>query len=238
MSFRFPGADNRTTVLGATGSGKSTCGLWILSNQRLDKRPWVVIDFKREQIFDEIGFPPVQQIALSDKPPRKPGLYLVSPIPGDDARLEAFLWKLWHRENIGLYVDEAALMPDGSEAFAAILQQGRSKRIPVIACSQRPVGVARGLFTEASYFAVYRMTDKRDYRIVEGFVPIDLETQRLDMPDYHWFWYDVAANETLAMSPVPHGSEIAASLTSAIPYQPSGWHPFSWTSRPTGRSAA
>jgi len=32
--FRWSGGDQRTTILGATGSGKSTCGLWMLAHQR------------------------------------------------------------------------------------------------------------------------------------------------------------------------------------------------------------
>ncbi|PWT78036.1 MAG: hypothetical protein C5B60_01775 [Chloroflexi bacterium] len=230
-SFRFPGGDARTTVLGRTGSGKSTCGLWLLSHQRLDKRPWVCIDFKREIIFDQVGFPPIQQIRLADKLPKRPGLYLVSPRPGQEVALEAFLWRLWQRENIGVYVDEAALMPDG-DAFPALLQQGRSKRIPVIACSQRPVSVARGLFSEANFFAVYHMVDKRDYRIVEGFAPAELSRP---LPAFAWYWYDVQRDSLLAMAPVPRPEVVADGLRERIPYRANDWHPFRWTSRPTGR---
>lgn len=231
MAFRFPGGDARTTVLGATGSGKSTCGLWLLSYQRFDKRPWITLDFKREIIFDYVGFPPIQQLTLADRIPRKPGLYLASPRPGQDGLLENFLWRLWSAGNVGLYIDEAALMPDG-DAFPAILQQGRSKRIPVIACSQRPVGVARGLFSEANFFCVYRMVDRRDYKTVEGFVPADIGNP---LPRYAWHWYDVANHELLAMSAVPDPQTVAARLHKAIPFRANDWHPFRWTSRTTGR---
>lgn len=232
MPFRFPGGDARTTIIGATGSGKSTCGLWMLSHQRFERRPWVALDFKREEIFDAVGFPPIKHISLDDPAPKKPGLYLVSPIPGQADRLEAFLWRVWTRENIGLYVDEAALMPDG-DAFPAILQQGRSKRIPVIACSQRPVGVARGLFSEASFICVYSVVDRRDYKIIEGFAPISFTHV---LPRYHWHWYDVARHQQLAMTPVPPPQHIAAALADRVPSRPSGWHPFTWTARPSGRS--
>jgi len=231
MPFRFPGGDARTTVLGATGSGKSTCGLWLLSYQRFDKRPWIALDFKREIIFDHVGFPPIQQLTLADRIPRKPGLYLASPRPGQDGYLENFLWRVWSAGNVGLFIDEAALMPDG-DAFPAILQQGRSKRIPVIACSQRPVGVARGLFSEANFFCVYRMVDRRDYKTVEGFVPADIGQP---LPRYAWHWYDVADHELLAMSAVPDPGAVAGRLREAIPYRANDWHPFRWTSRVTGR---
>lgn len=229
--FRFPGGDSRTCCIGATGSGKTTCGAWLLAHQRFDKRPWIIVDFKRESLFDMIGIPPIQQIGLSSVP-KRPGLYLVSPRPDQDDDLEAWLWKVWHRENVGLFVDEATLMPD-KDAFRAILQQGRSKRIPLIACTQRPVDVKRGLFSEASYFCIYRMADKRDYRTVEGFVPADLS---LPMPPYHWHWYDVQRNTLLHMGPVPRPRDVADLARARIPHVET-WHPFGWTSQTTGRPA-
>jgi hypothetical protein len=231
--FRFPGGDARTTIIGATGSGKSTCGIWMLSAQRFDKRPWIAIDPKREEIFDAVGFPPIRPLGLNDPLPTKRGLYLVSPVPGQEDALEAFLWRIWRHENIGVYVDEAALMPDGS-AFRAILQQGRSRRIPCIACTQRPVSVARGLFSEANFVCVYRMVDRRDYKVVEGFVPGDLSAP---LPRHCWRWYDRENHTLLNMAPVPPPATIAAELNRKIPYTPSAWHPFAWTGRPTGRAA-
>lgn len=230
--FRFPGGDARTTVIGATGSGKTTCGLWLLAHQRFDKRPWICFDFKMEAIFDRIGLPPIEEWSLKNKPPRQKGLYLTSPLPGGDGdeQVEEFLWKVFEKGNIGLYVDEASLMP-ASGAFQAILQQGRSKRIPVIACTQRPVNVQRPVFSEASYYCVYRMADKRDYKIIEGFVPADLSQP---MRPYHWRWFDVSTNRLLTMAPVPAPAAVADELRQALPVRES-FHPFSWTSRPTGR---
>lgn len=230
-SFRLPGGDSRTTVIGATGSGKTTCGLWLLSRQRFDKRPWLVVDFKSEAVFDAVGFPPIEEWSLSSRPPRQKGLYLVSPRPDQDEQLEDFLWHVFERGNLGLYVDEASLMPGPRGAFQAILQQGRSKRIPVISCTQRPVSVERPVFSEASYFCVYRLTDKRDYKTVEGFVPDDLSAP---LRPYHWRWYDVAHHTLLTMAPVPPPAIVADELRAAAPHRES-WHPFAWTSRPTGR---
>lgn len=227
--FRLPGGDDRTTVIGATGSGKSTCGIWLLAHQRFDVRPWLIIDFKREIIFDQIGFPPIQ--ALHWKLPHKKarGVYLVQPIPGQEEQVEAFLWAIWRRGNIGVFVDEASLMPPASDAFRAILQQGRSKRIPVIACTQRPVNVARPLFSEASFFCCYRMADKRDYKTVEGFVPADLEQP---LPRHWWRWYDVAENVLLTMKPVPPPEQVAELARTNMPAYV---HPFPWLT--SGRQA-
>lgn len=229
MTFRFPGGDSRTTVIGASGSGKTTCGVWLLSHMRFDRRPWVVIDTKREPIFDMVGMPPIRQLDVTDRPPRKPGtLWLISPRPDQDEQLERFLWRVWERENIGLFIDEASLMPDGT-AFRAILQQGRSKHVPVIACTQRPVDVKRALFSEASYFCIYRMADKRDYRTVEGFVPANLSEAQ---PPFFWRWYDVNRNQLLTMRPVPKPADVATQLRQALPLT---LQPFAWTTPAPGR---
>lgn len=233
--FRFPPGDARTTVLGQTGTGKTVCGLWLLAHQRLDRRPWVIIDFKYEGLFDQIGVPPLQSLALDHRtlPPKKPGLYIMTPRPGQEDELEAFLWRVWQRENIGLYIDEGAHMPVG-KAFQAILQQGRSKRIPVIVLAQRPVKVNREVFSESGFFAIYRMADKRDYQTVQGFIPADLS---LPLKPFHWRWYDVAHNRLLTMGPVPPPEQVAAELSAAIPPRYS-LHPFAWTSQPTRRRTA
>lgn len=217
-------------MIGQTGSGKTTCGLWLLSKQRFDRRPWFCFDLKREPIFDQVGMPPIEEWSINSRPPKGKGLYLASPLPNQKEAIETFLWRCFDRGNIGIYVDEASLMPDG-DAFTAILQQGRSKRIPTICCTQRPVNVIRPVFSEASYFCVYRLADKRDYRTVEGFVPA-----RLDEPlrPFNWRWYDVARNRLLTMGPVPPPAAVAEQLRQAIPHRET-WHPFSWTSRTTGR---
>lgn len=220
IAFRLPGATDRTTIIGATGTGKTTCGLWHLAQQRLELRPWVAIDFKRELLFDDVGFPPIQQIDFGTVP-KHPGLYLLSPKPGEEDELNAWLWKIWAKENIGLYIDEAALMPKGP-AMQAILQQGRSKRLPVIACMQRPVGVVRQFFSEASFFCLYRLQDVRDYDVIRGFIRGDALR---DLPPHHWFWYDVPRNCLLTMGPVPEDT-IVPELKARVPYS---WHPFKWT---------
>jgi hypothetical protein len=226
MPFRFPGGDARTTVIGATGTGKTTCGVWLLSSQRFDKRSWIIVDFKRETIFDAVGFPPIVSLPLTARAPKKPGgLYLVSPRPDQDEALEAFLWRVWERENIGLFIDEASLMPD-RDAFRAILQQGRSKRIPVIACTQRPVDVKRALFSEASYFCVYRMQDARDYKIIAGFTPAGAGPS---LPQHYWRWYDVARDDMLTMAPVPKPALVADLLRARLPIT---YSPFSWNQSP------
>jgi hypothetical protein len=229
MAFRLPGASDRTTLVGATGTGKTTCGAWLLAQQRLELRPWVVIDLKREEIFDFVGFPPIRMLAMDDKLPAKPGLYLIQPRADEKEQLDKWLWRVWTRGNMGLFVDEATLMPKQGDGYVSILQQGRAKLIPVIQCTQRPVDVARQVFSEASFFGIYRITDKRDQRTVEGFVPGDMSRPMLP---HHWLWHDVARNHQIRFGPIPGKQAVAAQLRDRLPMQ-HDFHPFRWIGKPT-----
>jgi hypothetical protein len=87
-----------------------------------------------------------------------------------------------------------------SKAFDAILTQGRSKRIPVIVLSQRPVWLSRFVFSEASYFQVFWLNDFRDRQTVQSFIPADTENR---LPDFNSLWYDVGRDRVSRMLPVP-----------------------------------
>lgn len=215
MTMTLPGAADRTAVIGATGTGKTIFGAWLLSKQRFDKRPWVVIDFKGEELWEQVGTPPMRSLRVGSMPGKR-GLYRMRVQPWDDEAIEDWLKKVWSHGNIGLFVDEVSLIPQ-KEAFKAILRQGRSLRIPVIACSQRPVDVDREVWSEANYISVFRLDDIRDYKIIKGFTrdaPIDRQ-----LPEYYSHWYDKKNFTCLQLRPVPEPASIAKSLREAAPKQ-------------------
>lgn len=211
--FRFPPGDSRTVVIGATGTGKTTFGVWLLAHARFDVRPWIILDYKREELFDIVGSPPLQKLAIGSIPKQK-GLYIASPKPGEDDVVEEWLWKIWQRENIGLFCDEATLLPN-KDAMKAILRQGRSKRIPIIACTQRPVDIEREFFTEANFVSVFRVQDIRDLKIVQGFIR-GLDPDR-NLPEHWSYWADVGRATILRLRPCPHPDNVANQLRAAAP---------------------
>lgn len=213
-SFQLPGANDRTTIIGGTGTGKTTLGAWVLSKQRFDARPWILLDFKDEELWDLIGDPPLRELKLG-KMPGKTGLYRMHVAPGQEDDLETWLWNVWKHENIGLFCDEVSLIPQRN-AFKAILRQGRSKRIPVISCTQRPVDCDREIFTESQYVSVFRMDDIRDYKTIQGFTrnaPIEKPLKE------RWsYWYDKRNFTCTVLKPVPSPDIIARELRSVAPY--------------------
>lgn len=218
--FVLPGAADHTVVVGPTGSGKTVAGAWILSKQRFDKRPWVCLDFKDEELWDMVGEPAMRPLKLGTMP-GKTGLYRMHVDPGQEDELEAWLWNVWRRGNIGLFADEASLIKS-PRAFKAILRQGRSKRIPTISCTQRPVDVDREVFSESTYKMIFPLHDKRDYQIVKGFVreaPIEkpILDQRGRVIKHASYWYDAKQHSLFTLQATPKPEIIASQLREAAP---------------------
>lgn len=200
--FRLPNNTQRLAIMGRTGSGKTVLGFWALSHANFDRKPWVIIDYKHDKHLNSI--PRLEEIDLKDRVPKQAGLYIVHPTPNQKEDIDAFLWKIWEKENTGVFIDEAFVIPD-SEGFDAILTQGRSKHIPIIALTQRPKFITKFVFTEADFFAVFHLQWSKDRAHVMEFVPADL---REELPKHHSYWHDVGHNSTFVLKPVPDPDSI------------------------------
>jgi hypothetical protein len=172
--------------------------MWLLSTRDYHWRPWVVIDFKNDSFIEAIG---AKEISIFGAPPKEPGLYVVRPIPEvHEKALEDFLWKCWAQEWIGIYIDEGYGVDRSNSGLKACLTQGRSKNIEMIICTQRPVWTSKMVFTEASFFAVFRLQTIADRKHVESYID---ETQLSRLPKYHCLWYDTERQQANVLSPVP-----------------------------------
>lgn len=214
--FRLPRTDERLTILGTTGSGKTTLASWVLSLAPIHQMPYIAVDYKGDDLLGQLN---VEELKLSDRIPGRPGLYIVHPLPSDDDAVEEWLWKVWAKGNVGLFIDEAYLLPD-KKALKNILAQGRSLRIPVIAASQRPARVQRSLFTEASHISVFRLLDERDKKTVSEFTPPGMIDNRL--PRYNSYWYNVSDHDDddekpwHVLSPVPPAEKLIDTINARL----------------------
>lgn len=206
MSFRLPNTTQRVAIMGRTGSGKTVCAAWLLSHAAYKIQPYIIFDFKRDKLLGKVD---AKEITFKTRLPEKPGLYIIHPTVGEEERVEELLWKIWEKENVGVYIDEAYMIPKSSQSFQALLTQGRSKHIPVIALTQRPAWISRFLFSESDFLCAFHLNDARDRQSAQQFLPADLETR---LPDYHSHWYDVGQNKTYTLRPVPDEGTILASI--------------------------
>ncbi len=132
-AIRLPSTSDRTFVIGRTGSGKTTALAWLFSKADFARRPWIIYDFKRDRLFSAwLRAAIAAPLALTALPPKRGGIFIVRPnhTLADSERLEEQLWKILRRENIGVWGDEVADMPnDRHGALKSLLSQGRSKHI-------------------------------------------------------------------------------------------------------------
>ncbi len=202
--FRLPTVEQRTVVIGRTGSGKTQFGAWLLSLAPYQRQPYVIVDYKGDKLLRRIR--QAREITLKELP-KHPGLYYLKPRPDQNEEMEAWLWKVWAKERIGLFFDEITLVPDPQKggALRAILTQGRSKRIATVCCTQRPSWISRFVFSEADYFAVLHLSLADDRKAVQHMAPLDLSKR---IPEYHARWYDVGADRELLLGPAPDSDTI------------------------------
>jgi hypothetical protein len=194
---RFPSDTHRHAIVGATGSGKTQAALWHLSHRNFHTMPWVVYNFKTDESID--GIPGATFIELEDIP-IKPGVYITHPEPDQETEVEEHMREIWRRQNIGVYVDEGYMVGRGNMAFRSLLTQGRSRRIPMMVLSQRPVWMDRFVFSESEFFQVFRLQHSDDNKNMAKIVPANFD-QRL--PEFHSWYYDVGENKVYKMAPVP-----------------------------------
>jgi DNA helicase HerA-like ATPase len=214
--FSWPRDDEHTAVWGRNGTGKTQLATYVLSKQNFKRKPWVIIDYKGDELLNSIER--TREISY-DEIPEKPGLYILHARPDMSDEMEQWLWKIWERENIGLYADEGYLLPkSGTQemgAYDTIQVQGRSKRIPTITLSQRPTRISRMVVSEASHVAMFDLNDDRDYKTAESIVPRGFGTwvppefgREKDLPPYHARWYAVKSKGRFVLTPVPEAEEI------------------------------
>lgn len=206
--FEMPRPDQRVFILGSTGSGKTTMGVWLLSQAPFDAMPYVIVDYKLDELIGAIKGK--RKITL-DQIPSEPGLYHLTPNPvSDDEKMEEWMLRVWRKRGIGLYVDEAMRLPmKKSGAFESILAQGSALYIPVITLSQRPVNLSRSVLSEANHVIVFRLTDIRDRETVAKYANVQVDYK---LKKYHSVWYNVDAHQNYAIMPAPDRKTILATF--------------------------
>jgi len=214
-AFVIPPPDKRTTIVGRTGSGKTQAGSFILANENYDVMPWVILDFKREALFAEIG-EHVREISLTDRQSwqsiNQPGLYVVRPMIDQEDEVEEFLWFVWDHEHCGVFIDEGYMIGK-SKAYIGLLTQGRSKLTPVITLTQRPVFVTQFAFSEADYFMIFKLSKPEDRKRVQDFVDRPLDRR---LPEHESYWYDVNQDRLVILRPVPSREVIISTFRTRL----------------------
>jgi len=216
MPLTFPGPTDRVAILGRTGSGKTTFAGWLLSGSSFDTQPWVIINTKSDPFLNEIAMiEGVQEISVYDTPGEK-GLYIVSPLPAEREELDAFFYRIWEKQNCGVYIDEGYMI-ERTDGLNALLTQGRSRRIPMIVLSQRPAWITKFVFSEADFFSLFQLTRREDRKAATDIIPVSIDYR---LAEHCSFWYNVSKNEVVQLGPVPDKPIILDTFRAKFPPEP------------------
>lgn len=226
--FYLPRNDEHVAIVGQNGSGKTQAGAWLLSRKNLRDETWIILDYKEEEIFQKLQN--VRDIGFTDKIPRDPGLYVLHARYGDDDdATEAWLHDVYDASNTGVFVDEGYMLPQYHKgAYAGILTQGRSRRIPTITLTQRPVRVNPLVFSESKHIVVFDLNRKRDMQTIEentgdGFMTWTPPEYPEGLPEFHARWYasrlarKTPSGGRFVLKPVPREAEIIAAIDKQLP---------------------
>lgn len=198
--------------IGATGSGKTTLAMHVLSNRNIDKMPYVLLNTKDDEHLNEI--PHVTELdglTLPKEKHFKPGLYMARPSLGDYDGIENLLREIWLRTHTGLFVDEAlAISEPRHPAYRTLLTQGRSRRNPVDSLTQRPVTIDRYAFSESEHFYVMRLNSLRELEPIGDQTGIDLDMRIL--PEFHAYRYHAPTSALTIVPPAPDMEAILAAF--------------------------
>jgi DNA helicase HerA-like ATPase len=206
--FQLPTIRQRVAVIGSNGTGKTQFAVWLLSLAPFDVQPYIIVDYKREELINSIER--IRQIDIGEIP-KHPGLYVVQPRPRvDDENVERMLENVYEHERVGLYFDEGYMVPDKA-AFPAILTQGRSKFIPSIILTQRPSWISRFVFSEANHYALFHLSDGDDRKTMRRFMPANVDLTK-PLPRFHSWYYTVGEQDALALAPVPDADTLRETI--------------------------
>lgn len=197
--MRFPNDTERHAIFGMTGSGKTQFAIWAWSRRSFDVMPWIAIDFKGDELIAQI--PGLREIGVNDRwPPKHPGNYVVRPLPHEEKQLDEFLWKIWRRGNIGVFLDEGYMIGRFNHAYRAILTQGRSKHVPVITLSQSPAWISPWILRESEFITSFYLNTKADVERVQQYMPRFNPEALGKFQSYMW---SVKERQMVYLDPVP-----------------------------------
>ena len=201
--MNFPSDKDRHAIVGTTGGGKTRAALWHLSRRNYTVKPWIIYNFKGEEDID--GIPYAYELDVTHVP-LHPGIFVVRPLPHQTDEVEAQMWEVWRRGDMGIYVDEGYMVGANNRAYRALLTQGRSKRIPMINVSQRPVFMDKFVFTESEYWNIFELGSDQDEKKIKEYIRQVTDTTKL--PRYHSYYFDKKEKKMVVMEPVPDLDEI------------------------------
>jgi hypothetical protein len=215
---RLPTDNERLLIAGHTGSGKTHEALHHLSQRSFDAMPWVIFDFKGDDLVSAV--PITAPASLAEPPPEAPGLYTVKCDYTDGepgGRVQTYLESCLDRGHVGVFIDEGLRLGQHNPGLRALLTQGRSKNCPMVFLTQRPAFVDTFALSESEFLQIFMLPHPDDRDRMLRYVPrLDFDALRR-AGVHHSFWYDVRADRLDVLAPAPSFPQILNRLLIRLP---------------------
>lgn len=193
------GRDDRITLIGATGCGKTTAARFFIEDK--NKICSVVYDNKpSETIYKWQDTQKLYQDYRSLKTAQENRLIYRPPVTetlSADLQDRFFQWIYEENNNTRLYIDEAGALRGGvnpSFFLQACICRGRELGISTITGTQRPARIPTILMSEAEHFLVFRLNMHADRVRVADMTTITPEMQ-MTLRQYEFYYYNSIMGE-------------------------------------------
>jgi hypothetical protein len=120
----------------------------------------------------------------------------------DPEALDNYLKVLAGCKNLSIFIDEGYQFHNGGRAgsgYVSILTRGRSRRLSLIVCTQRPVWLSVFTFSEATYFFIYELNMLIDKKKLREFIPL---ADNFNLRKFYYYFYDTNEGVVIECEPV------------------------------------
>lgn len=207
----------RVTVVGKTGSGKTTKILELINDSPVS--PVLILDTKIDKAFPK-AFPDAKIMEGLGIPGKKDEMTIIRPLPEeaiDPMALDDWLQAIGRSNNILVVIDEMYQVHRHGQAgpgLVGLLTRGRSRGITMLLASQRPAWVSKFVFTECEHFYFMRLLNPDDRKIMSQYMGFP-EIQELVLPKFEGVYSDGETLERFHVEPFVNqkiGEEISRQI--------------------------
>lgn len=192
-------SNQRVTVIGKTGSGKSYWTKKVIPQFKrvllYDPKHEHKKDFPNAKVTSRLG--KVQRWIKEDK-----FFIIYQPFDISPEQFNELCKSVFKRGNMVLILDEVENLGDFVSWHEKIIRMGRTRGVGIWHLIQRPCYIPSNyILSESEHFIMFKISLKSDRKKIEGFVGDQAEELRT-IKEYHYFYYDVLEDDPRLCSPI------------------------------------
>jgi hypothetical protein len=203
--------DQRITIMGQTGSGKSVISRFLLEGMRKKRWRIVIVDPKKDwmkYLGKKYEFAEGKSLGTVNNPVLvkdfnpKLAVQIFQPLEWDHT-CEVFFKAVIATRNTIVYIDEITQLASAvtvPRELKIIWQQGRSLNIGAWCSTQRPKGIPVMIKDQSEIWFLFRINNIDDRKVVRGYIPLEETPEVVARPlpkFWFWFWEDSMSKPVL-----------------------------------------